>query len=378
MEGSLCSSTDACPASTPACGSLGLHPARPRVRPRPALLGHRRLRLPRQPAAAAPGRLRLRRLLHRHGLGRRSATGRGFKVCTLAGPRRPARLLRRGRSRRALPRHLDRPALLASTAGRSAVRSTRWGSTTPPTSTFQLKKANTDAGGGDGRPLRPPPHRVDPPGRGLERRRQDHAGLLRPGDLDLPAQELAPGRRLGCRSSRSIPLRPTSCPSSATGTAMARTRWASTTRRPGPSASRTRSPARASTSPSARLAGSGLAPLRRRLGRRRQRLRRPFRSGELGLSLWRQRPRRRGGPATSQFQFGPPGRDALPVAGDWNGDGRDGLGVYDPASAVFRLQQFAQPRGQPDALFRSVRGGAAGSRSPAPGDVESQLPEETR
>ncbi|HEY4590034.1 MAG TPA: PQQ-dependent sugar dehydrogenase [Thermoanaerobaculia bacterium] len=50
-------------------------------------------------------------------------------------------------------------------------------------------------------------------------------------------------------------------------------------------------------------------------------------------------------------QFGPSGRGSLPVVGDWNGDGRDDLGVYDPASAVFRLRNSLTP-GDPDAQFR--------------------------
>jgi hypothetical protein len=50
-------------------------------------------------------------------------------------------------------------------------------------------------------------------------------------------------------------------------------------------------------------------------------------------------------------QFGPGGRGALPVIGDWNGDGRDDLGVYDPASAVFRLRN-SLTSGNPDAQFR--------------------------
>ena len=52
-----------------------------------------------------------------------------------------------------------------------------------------------------------------------------------------------------------------------------------------------------------------------------------------------------------QFQFGPSGRNSLPVVGDWNGDGTDGVGVYDPASAVFRLRN-ALSAGNPDAQFR--------------------------
>jgi glucose/arabinose dehydrogenase len=52
-----------------------------------------------------------------------------------------------------------------------------------------------------------------------------------------------------------------------------------------------------------------------------------------------------------QVQFGPAGRGSLPVAGDWNGDGRADLGVYDPASAVFRLRNSLSA-GNPDAQFQ--------------------------
>ncbi|HEY0510972.1 MAG TPA: PQQ-dependent sugar dehydrogenase [Thermoanaerobaculia bacterium] len=51
------------------------------------------------------------------------------------------------------------------------------------------------------------------------------------------------------------------------------------------------------------------------------------------------------------IQFGPPGRGAFPVIGDWNGDGHDDLGVYDPVAAVFRLRNSLSP-GSPDAQFR--------------------------
>jgi glucose/arabinose dehydrogenase len=56
-----------------------------------------------------------------------------------------------------------------------------------------------------------------------------------------------------------------------------------------------------------------------------------------------------GGPST--IPFGPTGRNALPVTGDWNGDGKDGIGLYDPASALFRLKQLPAS-GPPDLQFR--------------------------
>lgn len=53
--------------------------------------------------------------------------------------------------------------------------------------------------------------------------------------------------------------------------------------------------------------------------------------------------------ADLQFQFG--NRGSLPVAGDWNGDGRDGVGVYEPRAAIFRLRN-ALTSGAADATFR--------------------------
>jgi glucose/arabinose dehydrogenase len=50
-------------------------------------------------------------------------------------------------------------------------------------------------------------------------------------------------------------------------------------------------------------------------------------------------------------QVGPPGRNAIPVIGDWDGNGLDGIGVYDPAAAVFRLKNGLSA-GNPDLTFR--------------------------
>ena len=49
--------------------------------------------------------------------------------------------------------------------------------------------------------------------------------------------------------------------------------------------------------------------------------------------------------------FGRPGRGGLPVAGDWDGDGRDGIGVYEPGTAVFRLKH-APAAGSHDVKLR--------------------------
>jgi glucose/arabinose dehydrogenase len=52
-----------------------------------------------------------------------------------------------------------------------------------------------------------------------------------------------------------------------------------------------------------------------------------------------------------EIRFGNPGRGSMPVIGDWNGDGRDDLGAYDPTSAVFLLRNSLSA-GSPDAKFR--------------------------
>jgi glucose/arabinose dehydrogenase len=57
-----------------------------------------------------------------------------------------------------------------------------------------------------------------------------------------------------------------------------------------------------------------------------------------------------GGPELT-VRLGPRNRQALPVAGDWDGDGRDGIGIYDPAAAIFRLEN-ALVSGSPDLTFR--------------------------
>ncbi len=44
-----------------------------------------------------------------------------------------------------------------------------------------------------------------------------------------------------------------------------------------------------------------------------------------------------GGPIDLSFRFGSPSKSALPVAGDWDGDGRDTVGLYDPVRGLFRL-----------------------------------------
>ncbi|HEX3552678.1 MAG TPA: PQQ-dependent sugar dehydrogenase [Thermoanaerobaculia bacterium] len=57
------------------------------------------------------------------------------------------------------------------------------------------------------------------------------------------------------------------------------------------------------------------------------------------------------GAADFQFQFGPRNRGALPVVGDWDGDGIDGIGVYDPVAGTFLLRN-ALSAGSADLQFR--------------------------
>ena len=48
-----------------------------------------------------------------------------------------------------------------------------------------------------------------------------------------------------------------------------------------------------------------------------------------------------GSQALNMVHFGPTGDQLLPVAGDWDGDGFDGIGVYDPQTSTFYLKNEA-------------------------------------
>jgi hypothetical protein len=56
------------------------------------------------------------------------------------------------------------------------------------------------------------------------------------------------------------------------------------------------------------------------------------------------------GRASRTFRFGPVDDALLPVAGDWNGDGTDNVGVYDPRTGEFLLR-FENSAGAPDRAF---------------------------
>lgn len=56
------------------------------------------------------------------------------------------------------------------------------------------------------------------------------------------------------------------------------------------------------------------------------------------------------GPEDRALRFGTPGSSWLPLAGDWNGDGRTGVGFWDAGAGVFRLKN-ALRRGPADVVF---------------------------
>lgn len=61
--------------------------------------------------------------------------------------------------------------------------------------------------------------------------------------------------------------------------------------------------------------------------------------------------------ADVQFQYGPAGSSLIPLAGDWNNDGRDTLGLYDPNSGFYFLRNSLSP-GAADEVFGFGPGGA--------------------
>jgi hypothetical protein len=74
--------------------------------------------------------------------------------------------------------------------------------------------------------------------------------------------------------------------------------------------------------------------------------------------------------ADSTLSYGTPGKGLVPVAGDWNGDGRDGIGLYGPATSVFLLRnaivlQGASDKGYADLTF--LYGQPGGSQLPLAG-----------
>ena len=50
------------------------------------------------------------------------------------------------------------------------------------------------------------------------------------------------------------------------------------------------------------------------------------------------------------FQFGTAGQDYIPLAGDWDGDGIETIGLYDPVTGTFFLRN-SNSSGPPDVTF---------------------------
>ena len=179
MEGTLCSSSDACPASTPrATRPPSLR--RSSIRPRPALLGHRRLRLPRQRrcrSSAAP-------------------TSSAISAPACSGPPRARATASRCAPSPAVPQ--------LTTFGED-----RNGELYAATWSGQLFRFTGQAAGGT----------------------RETVGPLRPPGLAVPAQERQHRRRQRHRSSASARAATAGSRSPATGTATARPRSASTIRR---------------------------------------------------------------------------------------------------------------------------------------------------
>jgi hypothetical protein len=56
------------------------------------------------------------------------------------------------------------------------------------------------------------------------------------------------------------------------------------------------------------------------------------------------------GDADITFSFGPSGQNLIPVAGDWDGDGKDSVGLYDPANGGWFLKN-SNSDGIADTMF---------------------------
>ena len=57
------------------------------------------------------------------------------------------------------------------------------------------------------------------------------------------------------------------------------------------------------------------------------------------------------GYADATLNYGAPHIGLVPIAGDWNSDGKDGIGLYDPATATFLLRNAIQLQGPSDRGF---------------------------
>jgi hypothetical protein len=70
--------------------------------------------------------------------------------------------------------------------------------------------------------------------------------------------------------------------------------------------------------------------------------------------------------ADLKFRFGPAPCGWLPIAGDWNGDGADTVGLYDAAIGTFRLINHNSTAANADLKF--VFGPAPSTWKPIAGD----------
>ena len=70
------------------------------------------------------------------------------------------------------------------------------------------------------------------------------------------------------------------------------------------------------------------------------------------------------GYADVTFAYGAAGAGWIPIAGDWNGDGKDTIGLYDPATSKFYLRNTTSLQGPSDLGYADVAFayGAAGRR----------------
>ena len=73
-------------------------------------------------------------------------------------------------------------------------------------------------------------------------------------------------------------------------------------------------------------------------------------AGDAGATgLWRLRNSNSGGQADVLFQFGPAGSGWKPLAGNWNDEGGDSIGAFDPSTNVYRLRN-SNTEGQADVV----------------------------
>ena len=60
------------------------------------------------------------------------------------------------------------------------------------------------------------------------------------------------------------------------------------------------------------------------------------------------------GPADVTFAYGPAGAGWIPIAGDWDGDGTDTIGLYNPATSTFYLRNTTSLQGPSDLGYADV------------------------